>query len=375
METILITGGAGFIGGYIAEKLHDKGYKIIVYDNLSPQVHGNNADLPDYLKEKVEFIKADVRDIEQFKNAIQKSDKIIHLAAETGVGQSMYEIDRYVDVNVRGTSILWDILANEKHNIKKVVLSSSRAVYGEGKYKCKNCGIIYPRGRSKHDLEKGRWDVYCPNCNKKLEVMPTAEDSILTPASIYAVTKKTQEEICMIMGKSLGIPVSILRYQNVYGPRQSLNNPYTGIITIFTNRLKENKPINIYEDGYESRDFVYVEDVADGTILALEKVEANYEIFNIGYGKLTTIRQVAEIITNYINRELRPVISGNFRLGDIRNNYADISKANKLLGYHPKYSIEEGIKSFIEWAIKQESKDDSLKAEEELKRRGLFGEA
>ncbi|NSB12957.1 SDR family NAD(P)-dependent oxidoreductase [Clostridium beijerinckii] len=371
-ETILLTGGAGFIGTYICEKLYKKGYNIIVYDNLSEQVHGDNAIIPECIKDKVEFIKGDIRDRENLKKAVQKSDKIIHLVAETGVGQSMYDIQRYTDVTIQGTSILWDIIVNDKNKVKKVVLASSRAVYGEGKYNCKSCGNIFPESRNKRDLENNIWDISCPNCNQKLTVVATDEKSKLNPTSIYAISKKTQEEICIIAGKSTNIPVSIVRYQNVYGPRQSLNNPYTGILSIFTSRLKNNRPISVYEDGCESRDFVYVEDVADGTILALEEDEANFEIFNIANGENTTVLRIANILTKLINPTLNPIITGKYRVGDIRHCYADISKAKNILGYYPRFTVDEGIKLFLEWALKEESYDNSDIAEKELKKRDLL---
>ena len=371
-ETILVTGGAGFIGTYICEKLYDKGYEVLIYDNLSLQIHGENASLPEYIRDKVEFTKGDIRDRNILKQAVQKADKIIHLVAETGVGQSMYDIQRYTDVTIQGTATLWDIIVNEENKVKKVVLASSRAVYGEGKYTCSNCGTIYPNSRKRENLDQHKWELYCPKCDEQLNSVATDEESALVPTSIYAACKKTQEELCMISGKSINVPVSIVRYQNVYGPRQSLNNPYTGILSIFTSRLKNNKPINVYEDGLESRDFVYVEDVADGTILALEREEANYETFNIANGISTTVFEIAEILSKNINSQLEPIVTGQYRIGDIRHCYANIDKAKKILRYSPKFDIESGIKNFLEWALKQKSYDNSHIAEGKLKEKGLL---
>lgn len=371
-EKILITGGAGFIGTHLCKKLLEKNYEVIVYDNLSPQIHGENKKIPQWLKEKVSFIKADIRDKESLKEAVLKVDKIIHLAAETGVGQSMYEVQRYTEVTIQGTSILWDILVNEKNHVNKVILSSSRAVYGEGKYKCMKCGTIYPESREISVLQEKQWDINCSICGEKLYLCATDEKSLLKPTSIYAICKKTQEEVCMIMGKAIGIPVSILRYQNVYGPLQSLNNPYTGILSIFTSRLKNGKAIQVYEDGLESRDFVHVDDVTDGTILALEDERANYEIFNIGNGESTTVFHLAKILTECINPRLKPIITGKYRVGDIRHCYADIRKAQKLIGYNPKYNIEIGIRDFLSWAENEETKDFSEYAENELREKGLL---
>ncbi|WP_234119724.1 SDR family NAD(P)-dependent oxidoreductase [Clostridium hydrogenum] len=372
-ERILVTGGAGFIGTHLCKKLLEKNYDVIIYDNLSPQIHGENKQIPNWMKEKTTFIKADIRDRKSLKKAVLQADKIVHLAAETGVGQSMYEIQRYTDVTIQGTSMLWDILVNEKKHVNKVILSSSRAVYGEGKYKCSKCGDnIYPESRKIENLKQGKWEISCPMCGQKLELCATDEKSMLKTSSIYAICKKTQEEICMTMGKTLGIPCSIVRYQNVYGPLQSLNNPYTGILSIFTSRLRNNKPIQVYEDGLESRDFVHVKDVVNGTVLALESEKANYEIFNIGNGKGTTVLELAKILTKYINPNLTPVITGRYRMGDIRHCYADISKAREILGYKPRFDIETGIKDFLDWAQNEQAKDLSDNAENELKEKGLF---
>lgn len=371
-EVVLVTGGAGFIGVHTCKKLLEKGYDVVVYDNLSVQIHGENADIHKDIKDKVTFIKGDIRDRDKLKGCVGKADKIIHLVAETGVGQSMYEVQRYTDVTIQGTSILWDILANEKNHVNKFVLSSSRAVYGEGKYECNDCGVVYPNQRKEEELNKKYFDINCSICNKKLKLVPTDEESILKPTSIYAICKKTQEEISMIMGKAIGVPVSIVRYQNVYGPGQSLNNPYTGILSIFTSRLRNNKTIQVYEDGLESRDFVHVEDVVNGTVLALESAKSNYEIFNIANGESTSVLQIAEILTKHINPELKPEIIGKYRIGDIRHCYADITKAKNVLNYKPKFDVETGIKDFLSWAEKQVSIDKSEIAENELKEKGLF---
>ncbi|GIO12250.1 nucleoside-diphosphate-sugar epimerase [Cohnella xylanilytica] len=372
MKNVLVTGGAGFIGTHLCEKLYDLNYKVIVYDSLSSQVHGEGADIPSYLRDKVEFINGNVIDRDKLMNVVKRVDKVIHLASETGVGQSMYEVERYSNGIIQGTSILWDILANEEHGVKKVVLSSSRAVYGEGKYSCENCGIVYPDSRDKQRLEKGDWELYCPNCNEGLTQCATDERALLKPTSIYAIGKKTQEEISMVMGRALNIPVSVVRYQNVYGPRQSLSNPYTGILSIFTARLKSGKPINVYEDGLESRDFVHVSDAVDGTILCLENEVADYEVFNIANGVKTTVMEVANILTEYLNPNLTPVVTGNYRLGDIRHCYADITKAKELLGYYPKFDIGTGIKSFLDWSEKESFQDLSDKAERELIAKGML---
>lgn len=245
-ETVLVTGGAGFIGGHLCEKLLEEGYRVIILDSLSEQVHGPNGRIPGYLDGKVEFVQADVRDRSHVQEVVSKADLIVHLIAETGVGQSMYESSRYFDVNVTGTALLWEVIAQHRERIQKVVLASSRAVYGEGKYHCDNCGDVYPKGRSEIHLIQEEWDPICENCQEAIGAIPTSEDSQLYPTSIYGITKKTQEDITMTMGKALGVPISIVRYQNVFGPRQPLNNPYTGILSIFSSRLKSGSRVNVY---------------------------------------------------------------------------------------------------------------------------------
>jgi len=293
---ILITGGAGFIGSNLALKLIAKGYNVTILDNLSKQIHGDNPNestLYLSIKDKVNFIKGDVSIRQGMEKALENQDAIIHLAAETGTGQSMYEIEKYNNVSIMGTAIMWDIIANQKHSIKKVAVASSRAIYGEGKYFCKTHGAVYPIARLEKDMSIGDFNVKCPFCGSNVELVATTEDSKIHPTSIYGFTKQAQEEMSMIAGKSFNIPVVALRYQNVYGPGQSLSNPYTGILSIFSTRIKNGNEIAVFEDGKESRDFVYIDDVVDATILGLEKKEANFESFNIGTGVRTDVLTVA----------------------------------------------------------------------------------
>ena len=376
MKKILVTGGAGFIGSNLSLRLISKGYTVKVLDSLSKQVHGENYDrspLYQNIKDKVQFIKASIESRECIEKAIQNQDAIIHLAAETGTGQSMYEIEKYNSVNILGTAILWDILANKKHSINKVVVASSRAIYGEGKYVCNIHGNVYPYSRKDEDMKKGDFNVKCPYCNENVTLMATTEDSKIHPTSIYGFTKQAQEEMSMIAGKALNIPVVAFRYQNVYGPGQSLSNPYTGILSIFSTRIKNSNEISIFEDGKESRDFVYIDDVIDATILGLEKEEANYESFNVGTGKRTDVLEVANTLKEKYNSNVEVKITGNYRLGDIRDNYADNSKIEKILGYKAKVSFKEGIFNFIDWVNTQSiQKDNYLLSIEEMKRKGLY---
>lgn len=373
---VLITGGAGFIGSNLALKLLEKGYEVRVLDNLSEQIHGKSPEKSELycnIKDKVEFILGTVISKEDWEKAIDDIDIIVHLAAETGTGQSMYEIEKYTDVNIGGTAIMWDILTNKKHKVSKVVVAASRAIYGEGKYYCDIHGEVYPIERKMEDLEKGDFEVKCPICNGKLKLVGTTEDSKIHSTSLYGLTKAVQEEISLMLGKNLNIPVVTYRYQNVYGPGQSLKNPYTGILSIFSTRIKNGNNINIFEDGKESRDFVYISDVVDATILGIEKEEANYQSFNVGTGVNIDVMTVATTLKRLYDSNISIDISGNFRLGDIRHNYADITKINKLLGYTPKVSFEEGMKKFVKWVNSQPVEEDNYdNSIDEMKKKGLY---
>lgn len=381
MKNVLITGGAGFIGSNLALKLIEKNYKVYVLDNLSEQIHGkdyNDSYLYNTIKDKVIFIKGSVLNREDWLKSIfidgeNSVDSIIHLAAETGTGQSMYEIEKYTSVNISGTAILLDILTNIKNNVKKIVVASSRAIYGEGEYNCPSHNVVYPKNRKYTDMENLDFNMKCPICNSNCEVLETDENSSINSQSIYALTKQVQEEMCMLVGKNINIPVVAFRYQNVYGPGQSLKNPYTGILSIFSTRIKNENDINIFEDGKESRDFVYIDDVVQATILGLEKDEANFESFNVGSGNLISVLDVANTLKNLYNSDVNITISGNYRLGDIKSNIADLTKIKNLLGYKPEFSFEKGIKNFINWVNSQEiEKDNYEKSIVEMKKKGLY---
>jgi dTDP-L-rhamnose 4-epimerase len=377
MKNILITGGAGFIGSAIALELIKNGYAVTVLDNLTKQIHGNNPEssfLYSRIKDKVNFIRGDVSNRTDWERALKDQDAAIHLAAETGTGQSMYEIEKYCGSNIYGTALLLDILINKKISIQKLVLASSRAVYGEGKYLCDEHGFVYPDGRLENDMLHGDFENKCPICRKNITLKATDEMSKIHPSSIYGITKQIQEQMVLLVCKAINVPAVAFRYQNVYGPGQSLKNPYTGILSIFSTNFIHNRPINIFEDGQESRDFVYIDDVVNATILGLEKHEADFEIFNIGSGKCTTVLKVAEILKCLYGSESEISVTGNFRLGDIRHNFADISKIKKILGFSPQYNFDQGIKKFSEW-VKQErvEKDNEYQHSlEEMKNRGLF---
>jgi dTDP-L-rhamnose 4-epimerase len=379
LKNILITGGAGFIGSNLSLQLLAKGYTVTVLDNLHPQIHGENAESssPLYrsIKDKVRFIKGDVIRKSDWQKAVEGQHIIVHFAAETGTGQSMYEIERYTNVNVSGTAILLDILTNEKHSIEKVIVASSRAIYGEGKYYSKKMDqYFYPSERKESDLEAGFFDLKNPlDENETLEVCATDEDSRIQPNSIYGLTKYHQEKALMICCRSLNIPCIAFRYQNVYGPGQSLSNPYTGILSIFSTRIRQGKSINIFEDGKESRDFVFIDDVVNATIAGIEKEEADYYSFNVGTGVPITVLEVAQTLMKDYGKEIPLEITGQYRKGDIRHNFADLSLLKEKLHFTPSVNFETGIRKFCDWVSSQEIKSDRYEQSlAEMKSKGLM---
>ena len=377
MEKVLVTGGAGFIGSNVALKLIAKGYSVVVLDSLSEQIHGSNPDQtsPLYLsiKDKVDFIKGDVCKREDWLKALDGVDYVIHLAAETGTGQSMYEIEKYVGTNIGGTALLLDILANTKHHVKRVVVAESRAIYGEGKYVCPSCGVVYPLERKDEDMSKGDFECRCPKCGGPVKLVGTTEDSNILPSSVYGITKQVQGQLVHLVCKSIGVESVSFRYQNVYGPGQSLSNPYTGILSIFSTRIKNGNGLNIFEDGKETRDFVFIDDVADATILGMEVPAANGHVFNVGTGVATDVLTVAHTLCDKYGIQVPITVSGNYRLGDIRHNFADITLATQILGFKPKWNFSDGIEQFVKWVNQQEVQEDNYEASiEEMKKKGLY---
>ena len=376
-KKILITGGAGFIGSNLALKLLSMGADVVVLDNLSEQIHGVNPEKTSPLYQsilgKVTFIEGSVNDQEKWTEAIDGVDAIVHLAAETGTGQSMYEIQKYTSINIGGTSLMLDILTNTKHSVKKVVVAASRAIYGEGRYKSTEMGYVYPLSRTDENMKKGDFECTYKDCVEALELVSTTEDSKIHPTSVYGITKQVQEQLVMCVCPSIGISAVAFRYQNVYGPGQSLTNPYTGILSIFSTRIKNNNQINIFEDGAETRDFVYIDDVVDATILGLEKESANGEVFNVGTGVAIDVLTVANTLKEKYGIDVPITVSGNYRLGDIRHNFADITKARLLLGFEPKWNFTDGIGEFARWVDAQEIQEDRYEQSiEEMRLKGLY---
>jgi dTDP-L-rhamnose 4-epimerase len=379
MKTILITGGAGFIGSNLALKLIEKSYKVIVMDNLSSQVHGDVPDItsPFYrtIKEEGLFVRGDVTNRRDWEDVLGNNiDAIVHLAAETGTGQSMYAIERYTNVNIGGTAMMLDVLTNTKHTVKKVVVASSRAIYGEGRYITPGGKYVYPLSRKAEDMSNGDFECKYEGCDQSLQLAATDENSKIHPTSVYGITKQVQEQLVMTVCPAIGIASVAFRYQNVYGPGQSLSNPYTGILSIFSTRIKNGNPINIFEDGKESRDFVYIDDVVDATILGIEKDEATGFVFNVGSGVATNVITVVNELIKQYNINVPVMITGNYRIGDIRHNYADISLASRRLGFEPRRNFAEGVEKFVQWAkIQNVQKDEYENSINELKKRKLFG--
>lgn len=376
MRKILITGGAGFIGSNVAKVLIKEGYEITILDNFLPQIHGNKNNLSKELEGRVKLIIGDVADKSVLYSALQGQDAVIHYAAETGTGQSMYAVSHYTNVNIQATANLCDYIINEEHQIKSVIVASSRSIYGEGKYNSPEYGIVFPNSRTFNNVKES-FEVCCPNSGKyNLELEATDESSKIHPSSFYGITKQVQEQMIILAAQLKSINGFALRYQNVYGPGQSLKNPYTGILSIFTRLAIQNEEINIFEDGLESRDFVHIEDVVAATISCLKFEKKGQHILNVGSGIPTNVLEVAQEIVSYLKSESKIKISGAFREGDIRHNYADLNRINEVIGFEPIWNFKEGLHSFIDWALLQndipKNTDDYKKSLIELEEKGLL---
>jgi dTDP-L-rhamnose 4-epimerase len=368
-ERILITGGAGFIGSHLADELLQAGYEVRVLDNLCPQVHGEARRPPPYLSTEVEFIQADVRDSDPLAAALREVSAVFHLAAVVGVGQSMYDVQNYTSVNCQGTATLLQALI--QHPVRRLIVASSMSVYGEGLYR-DEAGNLYENARRDIDqLRRGRWEVRSP-AGAALGPVPTTETKRPDIASIYALGKYDQEQMSLIIGRAYGIDTIALRFFNVYGPRQALSNPYTGVLAIFASRFLNGKPPMVFEDGFQKRDFVHVYDVARACRLALEQTSVTQEIINIGSGRSVTIQEIAAGMAAALGQEhIQPVVTGKHRVGDIRHCFADISKARRLLSYEPQISLEEGFVELAQWLSDQTAPDGVEQANRELEKRGL----
>ncbi len=368
-KTILITGGAGFVGSHLAEALVGLGHRVRIYDNLAEQVH--RSGFPEYLTDDAEFVQGDVRDLRGLQIAVRGADVIFHLAAAVGVGQSMYQIADYTAANSLGTANLLQAILDTRANPEKIIVASSMSIYGEGRYLCSKCGQMAPPHRSQEQLQRKQWELSCPNCDQDLVPLPTDEFKPLQCSSIYALGKKTQEEMVLLFGRTYQVATVALRYFNIYGPNQALCNPYTGVMAIFASRLMNGRAPVIFEDGFQQRDFVNVADVAQANILAMESPAADGMALNIGSGQAVTIRQVAEQLATALGRNTPFEISGKSRAGDIRHCFADITTASRLLGYQPRVTLEAGLKQLVSWLEGQQASDHVDEAMDRLSMHGL----
>ena len=367
---ILVTGGAGFIGSHLVDALVDRGHRVRILDSLVEQVHGPSA--PPHLNKQAEFICADVCDADAVAKALDGIDVVYHQAAEVGVGQSMYEIVRYVKANDLGTAVLLEEMIKRPSQFCKLIVASSMSIYGEGAHRCRACGAdVYPLLRSDEQLAAHDWEFKCETCGGLLDTTGTPEEKPLFPTSVYAVTKQDQEQYCLAVGRAYKIPAVAFRYFNVYGTRQALSNPYTGVCVIFSSRLLNDQPPTIFEDGEQSRDFVHVNDIVQANLLALETGGGDYQAMNIGTGRATSVKQIARLLAKGLGKNIEPVIVGKYREGDIRHCVADISKARKLLGYEPKVTLEAGLAELLDWLGEQDAEDRVESATAELAERSL----
>lgn len=367
-KRILITGGAGFIGSHLADALIRRGDEVCVFDNLEPQIHPDG--IPDYLNPAVTFLRGDVRDREAFKNALEGVDVVVHFAAAVGTGQSMYQVAKYSEVNIGGLSNLLDILI-ETGARPKILFPGSATSYGECTHRCTVHGIAFPELRSKEQLERRVWDVVCPQCGKAMEPMPTPEHHPLRPKFVYGIQKKLGEELLQAVGEAYDIPYTILRFFNVYGPRQSLSNPYTGVLAIFSSLIKSGKSPIVIEDGQESRDFISVHDIVRACLLTIDSDATNRQIMNVGTGKRTTILELANLLIRLHGGAMEPVVNQEFRVHDFRHNMADISRISTLVGFTQSVALEEGLRELVEWSKTEQHQDAFVRAYDELRQHGL----
>ena len=368
-KKILVTGGAGFVGSHTVDALVRSGHSVRIFDNLTQQVHPTGT--PAYLSQHAEFINGDVRDLNRLTQAVRGMDVVYHLAAAVGVGQSMYEIAYYTEVNNVGTANLLQAILDKHSQPEKLVVASSMSIYGEGRYRCDGCGEVSPAPRPLQQLKNKDWETHCPTCDQPVKPDTTKEDKPLQCTSVYALSKKDQEEMTLLFGRTYGIPVVALRYFNIYGSRQALSNPYTGVAAIFASRLMNGNPPLIFEDGMQMRDFVSVHDIVQANVLAMENSAGDGMALNVGSGEPVTIRQVAAELGHALGVTAPAHITGKYRAGDIRHCFGDISAIRRLLGYQPKVQLRDGIHELVDWLQSQEASDHVEEAMERLNVHGL----
>lgn len=369
---VLITGGAGFIGSHLADLLIEKGYKVRALDNLDPQVHGENAARPDYLHPEVELIVGDVRNHSDVEKALEGCSMLVHFAAAVGVGQSMYRMAHYTSVNSLGAAVVLEEAVRNRGSITKMLVASSMSIYGEGLYLCPQCGNFAPELRPPEQLSQHNWEVYCPECGELAEPLPVPENKPLYPTSVYAINKRSQEEMFLAAGQAYEIPAVAMRFFNVYGTRQALSNPYTGVGAIFASRLLNGNPPVIFEDGLQSRDFIHVRDIARACLMALENPDSAYQVLNAGTGKPTSIMEIGKAIAGELGKPADNFIVRNqFRAGDIRHCFADTSRTSRILGFNAEIEFVSGVRDLCSWVKTCTSSDLVDSATEELEKYGL----
>ena len=365
---ILVTGGAGFIGSHLVDALVRAGHTVRILDNFDPQVHGGRR--PDYLSPNAEYLEGDVRDRERVRTALQGIEVVFHEAAVVGVGQSMYQIEKYVAANTLGTAVLLDVIVNDRLSLQKLIVASSMSIYGEGQYRCAQCGVVFPALRPEAQLKQREWEMRCPACDRPAAPEATPENKPLAPTSVYAISKRDQEELCLVVGRSYRIPTVALRYFNVYGPRQALSNPYTGVCAVFSARIKNHHPPLIFEDGRQSRDFIHVSDIVRANLLAMASPGADDQALNVGTGQPTSVLDIARTLLRLYGGTVQPEIAQTFRAGDIRHCVADITRISRF-GFRPQVSLQDGLQELVEWGKPQPAQDRVDEATKELQAYGL----
>jgi dTDP-L-rhamnose 4-epimerase len=372
-DRVLITGGAGFVGSHLADALAEAGHDVVLFDNLEPQVHGDPAQRPEYLDPRHRLERGDIRDPDAITRLVRDVDVIVHLAAMVGVGQSMYQVRRYTDVNVMGMATLLEAIASQRGvlPLRKLVVASSMSIYGEGAYTCNACGRVAPRLRPREQLATGLWEVRCPTCGAELRPIPTDEDKPLYPTSIYAINKRDHEEMALAFGHAYSLPAVALRFFNIYGSRQALSNPYTGVAAIFSGRMLAGAAPLVYEDGHQLRDFVHVSDIVQACCLSIASRAADYQVLNVGTGRPISVLQVGEALARELGWSGGFDIAGKFRAGDIRHCFADINRIQGLLGYEPRVTFEDGVRELVAWVAQQQATAPAADPHTQLEAHGL----
>ena len=370
-ESVLVTGGAGFIGSHLVDGLLARGDRVRVLDNLLPQAHPTGT--PRHVSRDAEFQLGDIRDRQAVDAALEGVKVVYHLAGMVGNGQSMFDVRRYVDINAGGTASLLEAMAARRHQIRRHVMASSMVVYGDGAYACQHHGRLASVERSEERLAMGKWEPVCPACGEEVSALPTDEEHTLAPTSTYGISKLTQEQLALVLGQTFGVPTVALRFLNVYGSRQALSNPYTGVAAIMTSRLLHNKPPLIFEDGNQRRDLVHVRDVVSALIASAHAPAAScFKPINIGTGRSNSILDIARLLAKTLGRDIEPLLPGEYRQGDIRHCYADVSRAKGLLGWEAETLLDAGVHELAAWAAGEDAEDLSDVANTELRELGII---